>query len=281
MGLRRRLAFLVMFTAAVLAIAQVAHAHGDDHSQGSWNQQSHGNQGSVKVDGDDVDDLPANHPHVVCALRVVVEHGFGTPFDIDFDADAPTTRAGNDQRLLIVHVPNGDNISGLIDLRAFVAGIVPNPQQGFHIFITVHLPGGDKHKVIWVLKDCPTSTSSTVQSGGTTTTTSKHHATTTTTVKGTTTTTVAGQSSSISFSSTPTSTIPTQVLGENFTKSPAAAAIDATSLATTGMPFSPAIAVGLVGFGLLALGGARHISGRRLEVSMRRVNDESQQRFKL
>ncbi|MBV9411410.1 MAG: hypothetical protein JO148_07425 [Acidimicrobiia bacterium] len=118
-------------------------------------------------------------------------------------------------------------------------------------------------------------------SGGTTTTTSKHHGTTTTTVKGTTTTTAAGQSSSISFAPTPTSTIPTEVLGENFTKSPAAAATDATSLATTGMPFSPAIAVGLVGFGLLAMGGARHIAGRRLEVSMRRVNDESQQRFKL
>ncbi|GEM_PF-6443089 len=279
MGLRRRLAFLVVLTAAVLAIAQAAHAHGDDHSQDGWNQ--HDNRGSVKVDDDNIDDLPANHPHVICALRVVVEHGFGAPFDIDFDADAPTTRAGNDQRLLIVHVPNGDNISGLIDLRGFVAGIVPGP-QGFHIFITVHLPGGDKHKVIWVLKDCPSSTSTTVKPGGTTTTTSKHHGTTTTTVKGTTTsttgTTVVGGAVT---NSTTSSTVPTQVLGENFTKSPAAAAADATTLATTGMPFSPAIAVGLVGFGLLALGGARHISGRRLEVSMRRVDDESQQRFKL
>jgi hypothetical protein len=277
------LVFLVVFTAAVLAIAQTAHAHGDDQSHGGSNQQSFDNHGSVKVDDDVVDDLPANHPHVICALRIVVEHGFGAPFDIDFDADAPTTRAGNDQRLLIVHVPNGDNISGLIDLRAFVAGILPGA-QGFHIFITVHLPGGDKHKVIWVLKDCPSSTSSTVKSGGTTTTTIKHHGTTTTTttVKGTTSTTATTLAGgAVPNATATTSTVPTEVLGENFTKSPAAAATDATSLATTGLPFPPALAVGLIGFGLLALGGARHVSGRRLELSMRRVNDENQQRFKL
>jgi hypothetical protein len=183
---------------------------------------------------------------------------------------------------LIEHVPNGDNITGLIDLRAFVAGIVPGP-QGFHIFITVHLPGGDKHKVIWVLQDCPSSTSSTVKPGGTTTTTAKHHGTTTTTVKGTTSTTattVAGGAVT-NATGTTTSTVPTEVLGENFAKTPAAAATDATSLATTGMPFPPALAVGLIGFGLLLLGGARHVSGRRLELSMRRVDDESQQRFKL
>src|SRR5439155_1083568 len=77
-------------------------------------------------------------------------------------------RPDDDQRLLIVHVPDADNVSGLIDLRAFVAGIVPNPQQGFHIFITVHLPGGDKHKVIWVQLCPPETTTTTV---GTTTTT--------------------------------------------------------------------------------------------------------------
>jgi hypothetical protein len=263
-GLRRRLVFLVVSTAAVLAIAQAAHAHGDDH------HAVNGNQGSVKVDGDEIDDGPANHPHVICAVRIVVEHGVGAPFDIDFDAQAPTTRAGADQHLLIVHVPAGDGVTGLIDLRGFVAGIVPNPQQGFHIFITVHLPGGDKHKVIWVLKDCPSPTTSTVVAGGTTTTVKK--GTTTTTVKSSasiTPTTVVGSV----LSTTTNSTVPTQVLGESFTKNPAAAAAGPTSLANTGMPFPPGVAVALLVCGLLVLGGARHVSGRRLELSMRRVDD--------
>src|SRR6266567_1863642 len=150
-SLRRRLAFLFVFTASVLAVAGVAHAHGnDDHRQG--------NAGTVKVDDDVVDDAPApaNDPHVICGLRIVVEHGVGSPFDIDFLAQAPTT----------------------------VAGIVPHPQQGCHIFITVHLPGGDKHKVIWV-ELCPAASPTTTTPGATTTTVKSG---TTTTVKGTTTT---------------------------------------------------------------------------------------------
>ena len=258
-ALRRRLAFLVVFTAAVLAVAGVAHAHGnDDHRQG--------NTGTVKVDDDDVDDAPApaNDPHVICGLRIVVEHGVGAPFDIDFVAQAPTTRAGDDQRVLIVHVPAGDNVSGLIDLRAFLAGIVPHPQQGFHIAITVHLPGGDKHKVIWI-ELCPEVTTTTIATAATATTVKT--GTTTTTAK-TTAPTISGTATQ----QTTTTTVPTQVLGESFSKAPAAAA-GATSLANTGNPLSPALAVGLVLGGLGLLGAARHTSGRRLEAGMRRAAD--------
>jgi len=262
-ALRRRLVFLVVFTAAVLAFAGVAHAHGDDH---------HGNPGSVKVDDDDVDDAPApaNDPHVICGLRVVVEHGFGAPFDIDFLAQAPTTRAGDDQRLLIVHVPAGDNVSGLIDLRAFVGGIVPQPQQGFHIFITVHLPGGDKHKVIWV-ELCAAASPTTTTPGATTTTVKG--GTTTTTVKETTATTAASATTTTVLGGAGTNNVPTQVLGESFVKNPATNAAGATALATTGNPLSPALAVGLVLGGLGLLGAARHASGRRLEAGMRRTAD--------
>lgn len=262
-GLRRRLVFLVVFTTAVLAIAGAAHAHGSDG-------HNNGNPGSVKVDDDDVDDGPSNHPHVLCALKVVIEHGVGVPFDIDFLAMPPTTRVGNDQRLLMLHVPAGDNVSGLVDLSGLVAGIAPQGQQGFHIVVTVHLPGGDKHKVIWVLPCPPSATSSTTSTttvGSTTTTTTVHggSSTTSTTAGGTTTSTVAGTS----FTNP---SIPTQVLGENFTK-PAATPAAATSLANTGSPFSPALAVGLVVAGLFVLGAARHVSGRRLELGMRRIDD--------
>jgi hypothetical protein len=262
------LVFLTVLTIAVLAFAQAAHAHGTD---------SHGNQGSVKVDDDDIDDGPSNHPHVICGLVIVVQHGFGAPFDIDFDAQSPTTRAGGNQHLLIVHVPLGDNVSGLIDLRAFVGGIVANP-QGFHVFITVHLPGGDKHKVIWV-QLCPEHTPVTTSNGGGTTTTTAHSgATTTTAHSGTTTTTATGASTTTSSTAIPgavsNDAVPTQVLGESFQKSPAAAASSPTSLASTGSQFPPALAVGLVFIGLGVLGGARHLSGRHLELSMRKVSDQ-------
>lgn len=262
-GLRRRLAFLVVLTIAVLAVAQAAHAHEGDRS--SHLNSGDSNHGSVKVDNDEIDDGPANHPHVVCGLRIVVDHGFGRPFDIDFDADAPTTRPGSDQRLLIVHVPDGDNVSGLIDLRAFLGGIVPHPQQGFHIFITVHLPDGDKHKVIWVQPCPPTQQQAT-------TTTTVHHNTTTTVQHGTTTTvkgTTGTTATTVVGGAVTNTSIPTQVLGENFVNTPAAA----TSLANTGLPFPPALAFGLLLAGLLVLGAARHASGRHLELSMRRVND--------
>jgi hypothetical protein len=255
-AIQRRLVFLVVLTVAVLAVAQAAHAHGNDHR---------GNSGSVKVDDDDIDDGPANHPHVVCGLLIVVQHGVGAPFDIDFDALAPTTRPAGDQRVLIVHVPGDDNVSGLIDLRAVLGGIAPHPQQGFHISITVHLPGGDKHKVIWV-QLCPPVTPTTAAPAVTTTTVKA--GTTTTTVKSatsTTATTVAGGAIT-------NTSIPTQVLGENFVK-PATGAAGASSLANTGNPFSPALAVGLVLAGLVVLGAARHASGRRLEDAMRRSAD--------
>src|SRR5438270_4486558 len=266
--MRRRLAFLTVLTIAVLAFAQAAHAHGnDDHHNGV--AQSNGNQGSVKVDDDDIDDGPANHPHVICALRVVVEHGVGAPFDIDFLAQPPTTRQADDQRLMIVHVPAGDDVSGLVDLRGFVAGIVPNPQQGFHISITVHLPGGDKHKVIWV-QLCPQVTTTTTTPGATTTTVTSG---TTTTLKGTTTTTAASATTTTVLGGAVTNNVPTQVLGESFVKNPATNAAGATSLASTGNPLSPALAVGLVLGGLGLLGAARHASGRRLEAGMRRTAD--------
>ena len=249
-ALRRRLVVLVVLTLGVLAVAGAAHANGIHP----------GGPGTIKVDDDDVDDNNnANHPHVICALRVLVTRGFGAPFDIDFFAVSPTTRPGHDQRVLIVHVPDGDNVSGLLDLRAVLGGITPHPVQGFHLLVNVHLPGGgEKHKVIWVLKDCPPDA---------TTTTTTAEPTTSTTIQETTSTTAA---SAVPTTVLPSTDVPTQVLGEQFTKpaSAAPAAVDST-LANTGSPLSPALAVTLVVGGLILLGAGRAASGRRLEDSLR------------
>ena len=263
-GLWRRLVFLVVLTVGVLAIAGTAHAHGDDH---------HSHRGSVKVDDDDIDDGNANHPHVICALRVLVTRSFGGPFDIDFIAISPTTRSGGDQRVLIVHVPDGDNVTGLLDLRAVLGGIAPHPVQGFHLQVNLRLPGGGfKHKVIWVTKDCPQ------QTNASTTTTVKSGTTTTTAKSGTTTTTAKSSSSSTSTTVaglvTPDTGVPTQVLGEQFTRPLGSAAstdtgAGASTLANTGLPFSPAFAFLLVALGLIFGGTWRAASGRKLEHSLR------------
>ena len=129
--------------------------------------------------------------------------------------------------------------------------------------MTVHLPGGgEKHKVIWILKDCPPGSTTTTTPGATTTTVV---GATTTTVKATTTTTAT----TLAGGAVTNTSVPTQVLGESFTKSPAGA----TSLANTGNPLSPALAVAFVLGGLGLLGAARHASGRRLEAKMRQVAD--------
>ena len=252
-ALRRRIAFLVVLTVAVLAFAGAAHANGSHH---------HGNSGTVKVDDDEIDDQPSNHPHVVCALKVVITRTFGVPLRILFDAQAPTTRGNNDQRLLVLDLPDGNGVSQLIDLRGFLVGINPHPHQGFHVLVSLLLPGGGvKHKVIWITKDCPPDASTTTSTTlGSTTSTTKAPATTSTTTANASTTTTA---------------VATNVLGEQFTKPPAGVAGDAgaTQLANTGSPISPGLA-GLLLIGGLGLGvAARAAGGRRLESSMRRSAD--------
>jgi hypothetical protein len=270
-ALRHRLGFLVVITAAVLAMSGVAHSNDRGHE----GHDGHDSPGTVKVDEDDVDDQPSNHPHVICAVRIIVSKGFGAPFTMDFEAESPTRRGGDDQRLLIVQVPDGDNVSGLVDLRGVLAGIVPDPQQGFHLLITLHLPGGgEEHKVIWVLKDCPPGATTTTAPGATTTTLKSGP--TTTTIKGATTTTVASATTTTLVGGAvpnPSTGVPTQVLGESFSKSPAAAAAGTTALASTGNPLSPGLAVVLVLGGLGLLGAARGAAGRRLEATMRKGSD--------
>ena len=258
-GLRRRLVFLVVLTVAVLAATGVAHAHGDD----GWQHGQDDSHGSVKVDDDDIDGQPPTHPHVLCGMRVDVEHGFGGPLQLLFDAEAPTMRGGDDQRLLIVDIPDGDNISGIVDLSGLVGGIRPDPDHGFHIGMILHLPdGGEEHEEVWALP-CPhgsttSTTSTTVKKGGTTTTTAKGATTTTAVSSATTTSTVATGP----FTNNSSTGVPTQVLGENFIR-PAASTTAAGGLANTGSPFSPALAVGLVIGGLILAGGRRAAFARR------------------
>jgi hypothetical protein len=77
----------------------------------------------------------------------------------------------------------------------------------------------------------------------------------------------------VAAASATTTTVPTQVLGEQFNKpveaAAAPAAVDTTQLANTGPPISSGLALLLVVCGIVLAGGCRAVSGRRLEESLR------------
>jgi hypothetical protein len=243
-AMKRRLVFLSLVAVVVLGIGGVArattpdkpHGKGDDNNQpvtthtdtegGQVDQESAPDPtaggaltGSVKIDDVDLDDLPANSPHQACQLRVAVQHPGDEPLQLTFEAQPPTTRTGDDQVLFTTVVPGGADSSEVIDLTSALEGITPQPNQGFHVKLTVApvdlADHPAKHKVFWV-QACPAP--------------------------------------AVTPSNTPTPTpavVPTQVLGEQFTKPPAAAPVPQGELAFTGSPLSPVLAFLLIGAGVL------------------------------
>jgi len=166
-----------------------------------------GNNGTVKIDGVAFDDHPDNEPHVGCTFQVDF-YGFDEgdlQASVKFTPWEPTP--GDD--LVVDDLDIGEDPAGggtdldasaTYDLTAGLAGIEPQPQQGWHVKLTVHADGSQgaatKFKVFWV-SGCGESTTTT---SSTTTTTEKNHngSTTTTTEKdheGSTTTTHHGTTS--------------------------------------------------------------------------------------
>ena len=126
-----------------------------------------GNNGTVKIDGLELDEHPNNEPHPGCLFEVDF-YGFGPNLTATstFFAWPPT---GSMQEVLSLDtVLDGDDSegggseagwdggTGLIDLSPYLAGIIPHPQQGFHVKLLVEVPEGSdsaaysKYKVFWV-----------------------------------------------------------------------------------------------------------------------------------
>src|SRR5262245_20276090 len=123
-----------------------------------------GNDGTVKIDGLAFDDHPDNEPHVGCVFQVDF-YGYdeGQLFaDVTFEVVPPT---GNE---VIVHDTDifigeddhggggsegGLDASRTYDLTKLLAGFEPQPEQGFHVKLTVNADGSQgadvKHKVFW------------------------------------------------------------------------------------------------------------------------------------
>ena len=125
-----------------------------------------GNNGTIKVDGIDYDDTPANEPHVGCSFQIDF-FGFdlGDRADLRFFAQPPT---GDGQLLhedLNVLVsddaaaggPNDIDERLTYDVSSWdLSALTPSAQQGYHVKVTadvVGAPGGAKQKVFWI--DCP------------------------------------------------------------------------------------------------------------------------------
>jgi hypothetical protein len=123
-----------------------------------------GNDGTVKVDEVDVaGPPPANDPHVDCVFDIeFFSFDDGLEATVKFVGQAPT---GKDVPLLTDTVPLAETTGGgnelvgqaTYDLTDLVDQLGdPQPQQGFHIKLTVEVPTGthstafSKYKVFWV-----------------------------------------------------------------------------------------------------------------------------------
>jgi hypothetical protein len=124
-----------------------------------------GDNGTVKVDGRPFDTDPNNEPHVGCKFQIDF-YGFdegALNATVNFTGQAPT---GKGISLLDDTVFIGQDAAGGgtdLDAQATydLSGLVgqlgdAQPQQGFHIKLTVHADGSQgadtKYKVFWV--DC-------------------------------------------------------------------------------------------------------------------------------
>jgi len=120
-----------------------------------------GNNGTIKVDAQAFDTDPNNEPHVDCVFQVDF-YGFDQGdlnADVEFAVHPPTGNAVIKTDV----VPIGEDAAGggtdldaerTYDLSSALAGFTPQPQQGFHVKLTIHADGSQgadtKHKVFWV-----------------------------------------------------------------------------------------------------------------------------------
>jgi hypothetical protein len=226
-----------------------------------------GDNGTVKIDGVAFDDHPDNQPHVGCTFQVDF-YGFDEG-DLDatvtFKLVPPTARDGD---LTVDDVPIGEDAAGggvdldastTYDLGPVVADVVPQPEQGIHVRLTVHAEGSigadTKFKEFWITGcgSAPTTSTPTTNPGGSTTTSVKPGETTGTTgpTDGSTTTAPGGRPTTMAG--------PGQVGGAGVSP----AADPSGSLPITGSDPLPLVAAAA----LAALGAGATVTARRMRAA--------------
>ena len=117
-----------------------------------------GNNGTVKIDGQPLDNGHDNEPHPGCTFRITL-FGFDAgrdTADVTFALQPPTgsTTLSRDRFSFTATRDHGgatyDGASPLYDLTPMLSGITAS-KQGYHVKVSVSVNGGNpKHKVLWV-----------------------------------------------------------------------------------------------------------------------------------
>ena len=145
-----------------------------------------GNNGTVKINSQEVDDGISNEPHVPCDFQVEF-FGFdeGQTATITFTIHPPS---GQGDVLLsetqtVSDDPAGGGLNDVDEVFQYsgtsfgLDRFEAQPQQGFHVKLTIEsegVPGGKKHKVFWLQcapSPTPTPSASTTPPAPTTTST--------------------------------------------------------------------------------------------------------------
>ena len=151
----RKLAIVVAGVGIMASMGPLSFAK----TNGSGNPP--GNNGTVKVDGAPFDDAPNNEPHVGCSFQIDF-YGYDQGdlhASVVFQGWAPTGGG----TLATDSVFIGQDAAGrgidldaarTYDLSSVLKGIQPQPNQGWHLKLTVNAEGSIgadvKHKVFWV-----------------------------------------------------------------------------------------------------------------------------------
>lgn len=142
-----------------------------------------GNNGTVKIDGVEMDSVPNNGPHQGGAFTVTFagyDKGALTA-TVDFELRPPTLRLTGSQVLVHDTIFIGeDEAGGANDLdaqRTYTLdfnGVIPHLTQGYHVRLTVHAGGSQgsdvKHKLFWIKPGTGPTTTSTTSTTATTST---------------------------------------------------------------------------------------------------------------
>ncbi len=129
----------------------------------SGNANPPGNNGVVKVDGEDFDDIPNNDPHVDCEFRIDFYNFDEGDLDarVVFESQPPTGDAvisGDEPEFVFIgeDPAGGGNDHDASQTYTLSFEGEPHPQQGFHVKLTIEAPDGqgpdafNKYKVFWV-----------------------------------------------------------------------------------------------------------------------------------
>jgi hypothetical protein len=265
------LSLLLGATALLVAPSANADQTGQTVATGGQKGNPPGNNGTVKIEGADIQSGPPdNNPHQGCTFTVEFynyDKDDSYKAKVTFEDQAPTADAG-------LQVVSGnlnpfigeDAAGGGTDLDAREVYTLkftgePHPKQGYHVKLTVNAPGSigadKKHKVFWV-EGCDTTPPTTTDTPPTTPPTTTDTPPVSPSEKPSTTPTSPGTSTSPSDTpptvteSTPASDVPsdTPTAGVPTEVDAGAAGPGSNSVADSNSPF------GLAGGLLLAAGGA-------------------------